>query len=194
MTVSGPAPAAAAAADGTASTVGKVPRANMVIAETYDAWADLGPRDVHPWHRPAQPSHEDIKASPHYPVFITANPMAGSQVRGGGGGSSARALAHGALCGRRAVRSSPRAAAPPAAPPPTPRHWRAGARAAPMGGPPGPGAPAPARPPRSFRRPPPAGPRPPFHPALLPHTLTPLPPLALSPSRSLTPTPTPPSS
>lgn len=40
----------------------------------------LGPRDVHPWHKPAQPSHDEIKASPHYPVYVTANPMAGSQV------------------------------------------------------------------------------------------------------------------
>jgi hypothetical protein len=87
---------------GAASTVGKVPRANMVVAETYDAWADLGPRDVHPWHRPAQPSHEDIKASPHYPVFITANPMAGSQVREG----PARCSTGGLL---RAVRKAPRA-------------------------------------------------------------------------------------
>lgn len=56
-----------------------------VIAEAVDAAADefanLGPRDVHPWHKPAQPSHEAMKASPHRPVFVTANPIAGSQVR-----------------------------------------------------------------------------------------------------------------
>lgn len=49
--------------------------------EHPEGFYDLGPRDVHPWHKPAMPSHEDIKSSPHYPVVVTANPMAGSQVR-----------------------------------------------------------------------------------------------------------------
>ncbi|GBF99475.1 hypothetical protein Rsub_12143 [Raphidocelis subcapitata] len=65
---------AAAAALGKAASA-----APVVFVEAVNA-ADLGPRDVHPWHRPAVPSHADIKASPHYPVYITPNPMAGSQL------------------------------------------------------------------------------------------------------------------
>ena len=72
--------AATAPTGGAASKPGKPPgAAPLVIAEAVNP-LDLGPRDVHPWHRPAAPSHEDIKASPHYPVYITPNPMAGSQV------------------------------------------------------------------------------------------------------------------
>lgn len=76
-------PAAAEAA--TAATLGKPaalgPAVPLIVAEAVEDFSELGPRDVHPWHRPAQPSHEAIKASPHRPVFVTANPMAGEQVR-----------------------------------------------------------------------------------------------------------------
>ncbi|KAI8472123.1 MAG: hypothetical protein J3K34DRAFT_217390, partial [Monoraphidium minutum] len=44
---------------------------------------NLGPKEVHPWHKPALPSREAVKDSPHYPVVVTANPMAGSQVLDG---------------------------------------------------------------------------------------------------------------
>lgn len=60
--------------------LGKAPRATpTVIAEAVGAF-ELGPRDVHPWHKPAQPSHDAMRASPHHPVFVTPNPMAGTQV------------------------------------------------------------------------------------------------------------------
>jgi hypothetical protein len=38
-------------------------------------------KGVHPLHAPAMPSHEDMKASPHFPVFVTPNPMVPKQVR-----------------------------------------------------------------------------------------------------------------
>jgi hypothetical protein len=86
-------------------SLGKAPRATIEV-EAVEVF-DLGPRDVHPWHRPALPSHDDIKASPHYPVVVTANPMAGSQVCGGG--AAGRAAFGG---GRRGRRGHARAASP----------------------------------------------------------------------------------
>lgn len=41
---------------------------------------ELGTREVHPFHRPAQPTREEIRASPHYPVMVTPNPMVADQV------------------------------------------------------------------------------------------------------------------
>ncbi len=40
----------------------------------------LGPREVHPFHAAAAPTHEDIKRSLHYPLVVTPNPMAAPQV------------------------------------------------------------------------------------------------------------------
>lgn len=61
------------------SSVGSVPEflRHLEIPE-------LGPKDVHPYHAPSKPTHEEIKASPHYPVVVTPNPMVERQVRRGG--------------------------------------------------------------------------------------------------------------
>ncbi|KAI8468504.1 MAG: hypothetical protein J3K34DRAFT_522883 [Monoraphidium minutum] len=58
----------------------RLPSAVLAEAACDTSFAELGPRDVHPWHRPAVPSQDAMKASPHYPVVVTANPMAGAQV------------------------------------------------------------------------------------------------------------------
>ncbi|GBF87353.1 hypothetical protein Rsub_00064 [Raphidocelis subcapitata] len=39
----------------------------------------LGHNDVHPFHKPAQPSREAMRASPHYPVVVTKNPIVEGQ-------------------------------------------------------------------------------------------------------------------
>lgn len=41
---------------------------------------DLAPGEVHPAHKPSLPSHDAIKASPHYPVIVTPNAMVTHQV------------------------------------------------------------------------------------------------------------------
>ena len=41
---------------------------------------DLAPGEVHPAHKPSLPSHDAIKASPHYPVIVTPNAMVSHQV------------------------------------------------------------------------------------------------------------------
>jgi hypothetical protein len=68
----------------------------------------MDPREVHPLHKPAQPTPEEIKASPHYPVVVTANPMVAGQVRGSrrgmGGGRSGKSSVGG--------RNAPRGSAP----------------------------------------------------------------------------------
>jgi len=51
-----------------AATIGSV--------QHQDAYLDKG---VHPFHQPAMPSHADIKASLHYPVVVTPNPMVKQQ-------------------------------------------------------------------------------------------------------------------
>jgi hypothetical protein len=48
--------------------------------EHISGYYDLAPKEVHPFHRPAMPSQEAMRASPHHPVVVTANPMAGGQV------------------------------------------------------------------------------------------------------------------
>jgi hypothetical protein len=40
-------------------------------------------KGVHPLHAPAMPSHEEMKASPHFPVFVTPNPMVPKQTFNG---------------------------------------------------------------------------------------------------------------
>jgi hypothetical protein len=70
----------------------------------------LGPRDVHPLHKPAQPTHEEIKASPHFPVVVTANPMVKNQVGarpGGGEGWGPLGPAREAAAGRGSLRALP---------------------------------------------------------------------------------------
>jgi hypothetical protein len=42
---------------------------------------DFWDKGVHPLHAPAMPSHEEMKASPHFPVFVSPNPMVPKQVR-----------------------------------------------------------------------------------------------------------------
>jgi hypothetical protein len=56
-----------------------LPVLSIGIDPESNDFPDLGPRDVHPWHAAALPSHDAMRASPHYPVFVTANPMAGTQ-------------------------------------------------------------------------------------------------------------------
>lgn len=48
--------------------------------QAVEHFFDLGPREVHPWQRPAVPSPEALAKSPHYPVVVTANPMVKDQV------------------------------------------------------------------------------------------------------------------
>lgn len=48
--------------------------------EHIEGFFDCGPREVHPWQRAAMPSQEKLQASAHYPVLVTPNPMAPSQV------------------------------------------------------------------------------------------------------------------
>jgi hypothetical protein len=50
--------------------------------EHIEGFFECGPREVHPWQRPAMPSQEKILASPNYPVVVTPNPMFKQQVRG----------------------------------------------------------------------------------------------------------------
>lgn len=40
----------------------------------------LAPGKVHPWHLPAMPSQEKLRASPTYPVVVSPNPMTETQV------------------------------------------------------------------------------------------------------------------
>lgn len=41
---------------------------------------ECAPGEVHPWHKPAMPSHEKILKSSTYPVIVSANPMVEAQV------------------------------------------------------------------------------------------------------------------
>jgi hypothetical protein len=49
--------------------------------EHIEGFFDCGPREVHPWQRAAIPTQERMKQSANYPVLVTPNPMATSQVR-----------------------------------------------------------------------------------------------------------------
>jgi len=49
--------------------------------EHIEGFFDCGPREVHPWQRPAMPSHEKLQQSANYPVLVTGNPVAREQVR-----------------------------------------------------------------------------------------------------------------
>lgn len=49
--------------------------------EHIEGFFDCGPREVHPWQRPAMPSQETLQRSANYPVLVTPNPMAAAQVR-----------------------------------------------------------------------------------------------------------------
>lgn len=48
--------------------------------EHIEGFFDCGPREVHPWQRPAMPSQERLQRSANYPVLVTPNPMAPAQV------------------------------------------------------------------------------------------------------------------
>jgi hypothetical protein len=64
-------------ASSSASSCGSIPEhmRHIVVPQ-------LGPRDVHPYHAAATPSKAAFKASPHYPVVMTTNPMVAEQVSG----------------------------------------------------------------------------------------------------------------
>jgi hypothetical protein len=48
--------------------------------EHIEYFFDLGPREVHPWHKPAMPSQEKLQQSISSPVIVTPNPMVKEQV------------------------------------------------------------------------------------------------------------------
>lgn len=55
--------------------------AHSVVEECAGGFL-LAPGEVHPWHLPAMPSQEKLRASPTYPVVVSPNPMTNTQVWG----------------------------------------------------------------------------------------------------------------
>lgn len=47
-----------------------------------EGFFDLGPREVHPWHKAAMPTQEQLQQSTNAPVIVTPNPMVKQQVGG----------------------------------------------------------------------------------------------------------------
>eukprot|EP00878_Enallax_costatus_P035411 GHUV01039469.1.p2 GENE.GHUV01039469.1~~GHUV01039469.1.p2 ORF type:complete len:108 (-),score=1.10 GHUV01039469.1:41-364(-) len=84
-------PSAKAGAPDVVSSKGKSDQelqiAAPVVAEASTALEEcaggfrLAPGEVHPWHLPAMPSQEKLRASPTYPVLVSPNPMTTTQVR-----------------------------------------------------------------------------------------------------------------
>eukprot|EP00882_Tetradesmus_deserticola_P021949 GHRQ01023802.1.p1 GENE.GHRQ01023802.1~~GHRQ01023802.1.p1 ORF type:complete len:144 (-),score=0.44 GHRQ01023802.1:87-518(-) len=52
-------------------------------ADHVEGFFELGPREVHPWHKPAMPSQEQLQSSANSPVIVTPNPMVMQQVCAG---------------------------------------------------------------------------------------------------------------
>jgi hypothetical protein len=57
------------------------PKEHIERAEHIEGFFELGPREVHPWHKPAMPSQEQLQNSLNSPVIVTPNPMVKQQVR-----------------------------------------------------------------------------------------------------------------
>lgn len=47
--------------------------------EHIEGFFDLGPREVHPWHKPAMPTQEQLQQAINAPVIVSPNPMVKQQ-------------------------------------------------------------------------------------------------------------------
>jgi hypothetical protein len=57
------------------------PKEHIERADHVEGFFELGPREVHPYHKPAMPSQEQLQISITSPVIVTPNPMVKQQVR-----------------------------------------------------------------------------------------------------------------
>jgi hypothetical protein len=57
------------------------PKEHLEKADHVEGFFELGPREVHPFHKPAMPSQEQLQNSLNSPVIVTPNPMVKQQVR-----------------------------------------------------------------------------------------------------------------